>query len=281
MKRSLFFGFAALLLGGISANAGTVYLDDTAGDLFAGDPTTGTFTYIGTTAAVSSTGGFQDIDFVSGSLYGIDASGNLYLINTANAAATLIGPSGVSDSHYVGLAGDSSGTLWAGGTNTIYTVNTSTGTATPVGNNTGYTYAVEGDLEFVGSTLYLTSTTDGGGDLVQVDTTTGIATDVGSTGFQDVFGLAYDTDNSVFYGYTGAGEEFDIDPADEGLDTALYTNITLQGGGTALGTTLAGGATNEIYGAAFITSTPEPGSMALLVVGLLGLGYGARRLRSC
>jgi hypothetical protein len=71
---------------------------------------------------------------------------------------------GVAHGSLVGLAGNNTGGLYAGGNNAIYTVNTATGVATAAGTNTGLPYAVEGDLEFIGSTLYLTSTGDMGGD---------------------------------------------------------------------------------------------------------------------
>jgi len=57
---------------------------------------------------------------------------------------------------FVGLAGDSSGNLYAGGYNRIFTIDTSTGAATQVVGTPGQTYQVAGDLEFVGSTLYYT-----------------------------------------------------------------------------------------------------------------------------
>ena len=126
MERTASFlaGFVAILIATSSANAGLVYLDDTNGDLFAGNPVTGVYTYIGTSTRAAIFGGFTDIAFTSnGNLYGLDPSGLLYEINAANGhiineggTNNSIGTTGISNGSLVGLAADGN-TLWAGGTN--------------------------------------------------------------------------------------------------------------------------------------------------------------------
>ena len=63
-------GFIALT---VSAFAGTIYLDTSLGNLYAGDPTTGSFSLVGNSNAsvlasgsgVGAFSGFADIDFTS------------------------------------------------------------------------------------------------------------------------------------------------------------------------------------------------------------------------
>jgi hypothetical protein len=124
----LFSAFAlALLLTMAAAHADIVYLDDSLGQLWAGDPTTADYTYIGTSATAAVFGGFTDIDFVGSTLYGLDKCGNLYTIDPSTGQIiSRIGPAGVNDGSLVGLAGSPSGTLVAGGAGNIYTLNLGT-----------------------------------------------------------------------------------------------------------------------------------------------------------
>jgi hypothetical protein len=259
---------ALLAIGGTAQlYAGTVYLDDSAGNLYDGDPTTGVFNLIGNSGIA---GGFSDIDFTSdGTLYGLDSAGNLYTINTATAAPTLVGATGVGNNELVGMAGDPFGNLYAGGAGEIFQLNTLTGAAGPSIGGGAQGYSVSGDLEFINSTLYLTSgpgTVANGGELWSVDTTTGVGTDIGNTGFAAVWGLAYDTDNGVLYGYTSGATEISINPA-TGAGAALFTPIA---------GTLVDGTTDQLLGAAFIT-TPEPTTFVLIGLPLAILGIARRR----
>ena len=81
MKALGALALAVLVTGGTpGSNAGTVYLDDALGQLWAGDPTTANCTPF--CLNQRRRGGlrrFTDIDFVT--LYGLDPSGNLYTVN--------------------------------------------------------------------------------------------------------------------------------------------------------------------------------------------------------
>lgn len=281
---SLAVGFAALLLGGSSANAGLVsggglvYLDTSSGQLFAGDPTSAIYTLVGTSAQAASFGGFTDIDFTSnGNLYGLDSSGNLYQINPGNGQIIAdLGSTGITNGSLVGLAGDSAGNLWAGGSNNVYLITPPSATATQVGSGGG-NYTTEGDLDFIGANLYLTSVTNGigspvGGELFSINTSTGTGIDLGQlqdgggNPFTSVFGVAYDTANGIFYGYDAAGTQFDINvnnPTNSAQGDVTYNVV---------------GESGSLLGAAF--AAPEPASMALIGFGMLALGLIGRKRHS-
>ena len=231
-----------------------------------------------------SGGGFADIDFTSdGTLYGLDQASSyqtLYTINPANGLiASTVGTTGSTD-FMAGMAGDSSGNLYAGGTNNVYQINTGTGAATAAttgsitGNPPGF-YTIAGDLEFANGTMYGTASTFqssgdnlNGGEFLQIDPATGIATDIGPTGFNHVFGLAYDTDNGVMYGFDQASDEFSINLS-TGVGTLVQADVlNLPENGLLLG-------------AAFITSssTPEPSSFGLVLLGAALLVAGVVRQR--
>jgi hypothetical protein len=268
MKRTLLlFGVSALLFSSLNATAGLVYVDDTAGNLYKGDPAAGlAFTLVGNSGVA---GGLSDIDSTSnGTLYGLDDNGLLYTVNTANAALTLVGNTGIGNDELVGLAGDGSGNLYAGGNSRIVSINTTTGLATQIGAGGGV-YDVAGDLEFVGGSLYLTSSdTATGGRLWFVSTVNGIGTPIGETGFNAVWGLAEDTDNGVFYGYNAAGEEFSINTTTGvGTDIGAITGTDIGANGVGL------------LGAAFITAAPEPSTFASLGIAFAAIALLAVRSR--
>ena len=140
-------------------------------------------------------------------LYGSDHLGNLSLINTATGAGTAIGQEmnfPLSTEIEFGL-----GQLYSeeAGTNpNLHTLNASTGLST--GSVMHAPVAFQG-MEFVGNTLYVTSSTGGGGmppsTLEIVNPNTGAQTPIGLTGFGPISGLAYDVPNQTMYGVTAGG----------------------------------------------------------------------------
>jgi len=275
MKILSAFALTALMMAG-TAHAGVVFLDDSLGQLWVGDPTTATYNYVGMSATAAAFGGFTDIGFLGSTLYGLSPSGTLYTINTTDGKiASTIGPTGIGNGSLVGLTGSPSGALVAGGAGNIYTLNTVTGTATQVGTGGGG-YVTEGDLDYDGSgNLWLTSSTPSGGALFSINTTSGAGTFIGQLAdpnipqtFTDVFGVAYDSDNGVLYGYDVSHDQFQIDTADPGDSALNEATFNLVGGGTAD----PGG----ILGAAF-TTTPEPSTFFLIDSALVLLAVGFRR----
>jgi hypothetical protein len=270
-------GFAlALVLTTATVHAGTVFLDDSSGNLFAGDPTTGNYTTVGNSSAsvelalgTQSFNGFTDIGFAAGVLYGLDQSGNLFSINTSTAGATLLGNTGLANpAGIVGLSDSTSGVLIAGGQGNIYNINTTVpGSSSVIG---GGAYSTAGDDTFLTGNgtgdLWLTSSTPGPTDeLYEIDPTTGaIVNDWGALPVANVFGLAYDTDNSILYGFEVGGLQFDVNP----------TNAP--GSGSTVADTGSVAGDSGLLGAAFIAS-PEPSTFVLIGSALTLLGAGVRR----
>jgi len=254
----------AVLIGlGTSASAGPIlWIDDSLSTLGTVDVATGAATVVGTLIV---TGGATDIAFdPSGNLWAI-TFGEIYRVDKNTAAATLVGAHGIAGGNALVFGAD--GTLYGAGNGTtgLFRINTSTGAGTFLGN-TGFTSA--GDLAFNGGKLFLSS---GNNQLVQVNIANpSLSFAVGSLGVANVFGLATGDDGIL---YATAGQN-------------VYTVNTSTGLAT-LKTTWAGSPLFQAFGTAFVTeagappgpgAVPEPGTVALIAVALLGFGASRRRI---
>jgi hypothetical protein len=204
-----------------------------------------------------------DIAMYNGALYGVDATSDLYTINTSTGASTLVGALG----HTVNaLTFSPTGVLYAAGGDTLYTVNTSTGHTTTIGTGTGAgTYASSGDLEFYNGALYLTSTSNGAGDdrLFKLNTSTGQGTLIGTNlGFANVYGLA--EHNGILYGFVNSGAA--------GAQDILTINVGTGAGTVSATYTLGGSPVNFGFdGTTDDGDLPEPASFILVGLGLAAL----------
>jgi hypothetical protein len=189
--------------------------------IWANDPTT-LYRVDPTTFAVTTVGSFGVADQMTdvavtpaGQLYGISFTA-LYAIDEGTGAATYIADvPGTGNNSLTFLP---NGTLLASDSmGAVKVVNPATGQTTAVGNY-GSGLVSAGDLVATRSGIMYgtSSTTAGGGDastnnvLLRVDVGTGVATQVGLTGFGDVWGLAYS--NARVIGFTTEGQIVRIDP---------------------------------------------------------------------
>ncbi len=245
----------ALFFAAIAAHAAPILWVSTGGaGLATVDVATGATSSVGSTNVV-----LTDIAFSpSGDLYGISFS-SLYKVSASTGATTLVGSLGSVNGTANALVFGSDGTLYMAGSS-LYTLNTLTGAASAIGS---IGFQSGGDLAFIGDELYLASDRN---QLIQVNTATGVGTLIGNLGVGNMYGLAT-PDNVNLYGVAGQNVYL--------VDTAS--------GAAALQSTfdplLSGGA----FGLAFLTeaggggTVPEPGTLALLSVAVLGVAAARRR----
>jgi len=176
-------------------SASVFYVVDDANNLAKLDIAARTVTIVGNTQTF-----LNDIAFdVAGTLYGISGD-QLYRINPDTAQVTAVGTLGITET--TSLEFGPGGTLYTANTS-LCRINPQTGAASVVGHGGDIQYKSSGDLVFLGSRLYLTSTFDSGSNaLVRLDPATGVATLVGSIGYPDVFGLS-SNDSVTLYGFSG------------------------------------------------------------------------------
>lgn len=256
----------ALALYGGGGNQAT-----TPGGYFTVNQTTGANALVGDPV---TPGGLSGLAFASPTtLYGSsatsNATSNVVLINpTTGALISTVGNAGISIGD---LAWDATtSTLYAIRSNAdstnqggrLYTIDTGTGAATLVGNTGtgtggGIAFAADGTLYHIGHSVGTTFNA-----LHTLDKNTGAVLTEVSLSIQMYFdGLAIDPTDSTLYAVTGSGDD-------------LYT-VATDGTLTLVGTGGVAGSLSDID----FQSVPEPASLALLGLGLAGLGWLRRRPR--
>ena len=167
---------------------------------------------------IGSTGVFlNDIAFdPNGTLFGISGD-QLFKIDLATAVATpLPNPLIIGDTTSLEFSTD--GTLYTANTS-LCTVDPLTGIGAVIGS-AGAPYKSSGDLAFLGSQLYLTSTYNLTSDsLVKLNAASGAGTFLGPIGFVNVYGLA-SNDGVTLYGFAGS-KVIKIDPV-TGVGTLFW-----------------------------------------------------------
>ena len=244
--------FCALVV--LTSQARAVYIGADNGSLYDYDVSTNTKVLIGNTVAMYDIA----LDPISGTLYGVDTNANLVSIDTTNASTTFIGRTvGVN-----GLTFDSSGALYGTGNPGLFSIDTSTGSYSLLGN-TGFSSS--GDIAFNSSgDLFLSAKYVNGSDqLVNITSTllNGTAgTSIGAIGFDYVYGLNLDSSDTL-YGFTLGWKTLTIDTT-TGIGTHVATNYIRANGAD---------------GSGGVSAVPVPAAVWLFGSGILGLVGVARR----
>jgi len=250
MKNILFF--LAILASALSTsvNAAFITVGTSNGGIYDVDTTSGAATFVATSVVMTDLA--RD---ANGDLWGVTFD-NLYHFDTSTKTFTDVGA--LNAPYMNALTFGSDGTLYGSSykNTNLYTIDTLSGAASIEGAGS---FTSSGDLSFnaVGD-LFLAADT-GDDTLVNVDPSTGSTTDIGLTGVNDLFGLAFV--DGVMYGVSAARD--------------LYTIDTSTGAATSIGPIT--GISGDIYGAT-VSAIPIPAAVWLFASGFLGfLGLSKRR----
>ncbi|NEO47768.1 MAG: PEP-CTERM sorting domain-containing protein, partial [Moorea sp. SIO4A3] len=198
----------------------------------------------------------------SGDLFGVTGgtTGALYSIDKNTGLSSKIGNLGVFIN---ALDFYNENVLYGAGDDSFYTIDTSSGAASLVAKIPNFISS--GDIAFnsVNNQFFATSlSVDGSSDILFSIAVDGTATEIGSIGFSDIYGLFFE--NGTLFGYTGDQQQITIDPTTGAGN--FSQNVV--------------GAIGQLFGAAGVsgatvpsTTVPEPMSvLSLLAVGAFGAG---------
>lgn len=260
--RGLFVGVAAaaLIVGSVPANAGSLWIDDSSGNIGLVDTATGTVSNLHNTGQ-----NLTDIAFLGSQMYGTTFTG-LYSINTGTGAATLLGNyTGINGMN--ALVGAPTSLLGASNNTTTFFNVFLNGSTTSAGTSP---LNSAGDLAFAGSTLYESAIGSGGNALVNLTTNNvvGLFHTSSQASFSTVFGLA--DDGTTMYAVNGT------DIYSVNLGTAELTHLS----------SFFGHGLSDANGTAFLSENtpPVPGPMVgaglpgiLACLGLYGFNWRRKR----
>jgi PEP-CTERM motif len=243
---------ASIALGSSGAAQATSFLSTSTGQVGTLDIATGTFNPLASGVT------FTDLALSSdNNLFGITFD-QLFSVDPSTGSSSLIGNLGGFNMN--ALAFSNANQLYSAGGSGFYTINPTTGAASLITNISGFFSS--GDLVFdaVNNHFLATSFTGGSDTLFSIGLD-GTATELGSIGFSNVYGLSLE--NGILLGYTADQQQITIDVA--------------TGSGT-LNQTVTG-VNGEIWGAtSSSTVVPEPASvLGLLGVAVLGMGSSLKR----
>jgi hypothetical protein len=192
------------------------------------------------------------------------------VINNIGAITNASGPISIGDLAFQPgtgvLFGIRSNADAGGGGGQLYTINTSTGAATFIGNAAS---AAGGGIAFApNGTLYQTAFSGPGGFLSLNVLNPADASRISTLAISTFYdGLAVRSDGTIFAAQGGEGATMD----------GIFTIDPLTGAATLIGNTGVGNSSDLAF---FATAVPEPSTIALLSVGFAGvLGYRWQRSR--
>jgi hypothetical protein len=258
-SKALKLGLAAILIAAafpVRTRASSLYVEGVANP--GGPPgssalgilntTTGQITAIGSTS--EALGGLAYGP--NGVLYGLGFNGDIYTVNTATAALTLVGATGVVQGSF-SLGSTSDNTLYNDSAGVVYTVNPNTGLATQLGS-LGFVTGAQIDGDASGN-LYIIDNSNH--SLYSVSRSTGATTLIGAGSYGTINGMAF-TDGTMY--------------AIEDFGTGIYSLNLTNGQGTLLSNY-----DQSIIGAidaaapVLSQSVPEPSSIVLAGIAVVAL----------
>ncbi len=192
-------GFEPAGIAGLGANMFAANYPGST--LYEINPTNGNFVTIG-----NGTASYYDFGGTTSQLYAIGTDQNLYSVNAATGASTLIGPTGLGSGGYQSMSGGGTALYTAvpdmsGQFTLLYSVNTTTGLATEVGNT-----GIAADVSSIGFADGVLYAADISGNLYTLNTSTGEGTLIGNSG-QDLWGLGLPPMTySVLHNFTGGSD---------------------------------------------------------------------------
>ena len=285
----LSFVAASLTLAAVSLSISSAHADILFGATGTGtgigtigtiDTATGAFTSIG--AINNASGGnyrvtglafnpFTSILYGSANAQSPTSANSLITINTTTGIANFVGSFGLGPVADITFRPD--GTLygWSEGSDDLVTIDTLTGVATVVSNSGLNTYG-SGIASNASGTLYYAG--DGAGGVFRtIDPTTGLGTTVAT-----LSGGINSGDSVSAMTFDSAGTLFGIEGPIGGVTTYLTSINTTSGAITVIGQ--SGDRLDAIAAQPSIaTAAPEPGSLALLLPIVGGMGMMVRRRR--
>ena len=178
---------------------------------------------------ISSVPSLYDFDTdMEGVLYGISPPNTVYSFDENTLSWNSVAIVSHNGGTLNGFCIDSSNRIYATVGNQIYTIDTTLGTASLVGN-LGGGFQSSGDcvVDKIDG-IYMTSTGSSGDDLVQINPGTGQGTLIGSTGISGIWGLT--SAWGYLFGFTGSGQLVEIDKT-TGNANVLHTfpNVVFYG----------------------------------------------------
>ena len=252
--RTLASAAAALLVAAGAQAAPIGFATDVRFDLYRVDFGTATAALIGNTGAF-----FEGIALgPNGTLYGTTSGGVLYSINSTTGAATSIGNTGLGNIEGLDFNGNTLLGVNFSSMPSVYSINLTTGAATLVANADTNTGLVRSMAVLDANTILIRGDANTN-TLFSMDLTSGAVTAIG-TQANRIYGMDF-LSNGGLYGLSENGLVFSISAG-----TGALTQIGDTGDQFWLSLTNASA-----------ESVPEPGTLALLGLGLAGLAATRRR----
>jgi PEP-CTERM motif len=264
-------------------------------------------TQLAAAAAVLLSAGLAQASALYATSFG-GATSQLYTVDPTTGAVALVGTVDAQVGDLTSLGGSTLMGVDLGSRNALVTIDPLTGGLLSTVGITGARGAITSiAADPTTGKLYGNTTTGFGGDdqLYLIDPTSGVATLLGAIGFRDVYALGFTQGGELLgisnsteqllslsvlsglgtaIGATGSNLQYDIAsrPEDDllfglsSLDMGLKTYDTTTGAASAVGPY---GVSVNLAGLAFLGSAtvPEPSTLAILGLGLAGLGVTRRR----